>query len=246
MRAGDCSGDGAGDFWRWRWRYVSVHSGDFFFHSGDLSSGDYKKKNSKAVEEFLELRPLAPIQTNAMCVQKEVMHKVGFGCGASGQKNQRMLLIRELDRKRGSADLGSDESCQIVCCLSFLSCAWLFRTIRAKNPLQIVCFVESRVLSSCARRAEDFCSGSNHRRHLSYTQFTSYSSLRFPIEAEGPQTETSASLDTRTTSEHMTSVFKSLNLPAKQPALICWPIALPNPTFALPHGLHLRSVHDRG
>ena len=44
MRSGDCSGDGAGDFWRWRWRYVSVHSGDFFFHSGDLRSGDYKKK----------------------------------------------------------------------------------------------------------------------------------------------------------------------------------------------------------
>ena len=146
----------------------------------------------------------------------------------------------------GAPDTAMAKSCQIVIWLSILSCAWLFRTIRAKNPLQIVCFVESWVLSSCARRAEDFCSGSNHRRHLSYTQFTSYSSLRFPIEAEGLQTETSASLDTRTTSGHITSVFKSLNLPAKQPALICWPIALPNPTFALPHGLHLRGVHDRG
>ena len=121
MRSGDCSGDGAGDFWRWRWRYVSVHSGDFFFHSGDLRSGDYKKKNSKAVGEFLKLRPLALIQTNAMRVQEEVMHKVGFGCAVSGQKNLRMLFIRELDRKRGSADPGSDESHQIVSCLRFLS-----------------------------------------------------------------------------------------------------------------------------
>ena len=146
----------------------------------------------------------------------------------------------------GAPDITMAESCQIVERTAVLSCANIVQTQHAKNPLKIRCFVELRVPSSCASGLRGFCSSCNSRNLLTCTQIISYLSLRCPIEAEGVQTETMATLDARHTSGHSTSVFKSLNLPAKQPTLICWPIALPNPTFALPHGLRLRGVHDRG
>ena len=129
------------------------------------------------------------------------------------------------------------ESCQIVERTAVLSCANIVQIHHAKNALKIRCFVELRVQSSCASGLRGFCLSCNSRNLLPCTQIISCSSLRCPIEAEDVQTETMATLDARHTSGHNTTVFKSLNLQAQQPALVSWPIALPNPTFDFAHGL---------
>ena len=68
-------------------------------------SGDSGEKK-KAVEEFFKPASVGSHPNKRNGVQEEVMCKVGFGCAASHQKTQRMLFIRELDRKLKKADPG--------------------------------------------------------------------------------------------------------------------------------------------
>ena len=59
--------------------------------------------------------------TNSDALSKQFPKDVAFGPAEVAEETQRIHHCREWDRKHGSADLGSDESRQIVSCLRFLS-----------------------------------------------------------------------------------------------------------------------------
>ena len=91
----------------------------------------------------------------------------------------------------------------------------------AQISVEKLCLASRRVppwKSSCASGLRGFCSSSNHRKCCTYTKFTSCSSLRCPIEAEGLQIKAMASLGARDSSGHDTSFSKKSNLPAIEPA----------------------------
>ena len=74
----------------------------FFFSFWRFGALAILAKKKKAVEEFFKPASVGSHPNKRNGVQEEVMCKVGFGCAVPGQKIQRMLFIRELDRKRGS------------------------------------------------------------------------------------------------------------------------------------------------
>ena len=99
--------------WRWRWRFLALALAicecpfwRFFFSFWRFGALAILAKKKKAVEEYFKPSSVGSHPNKRNGVQEEVMCKVGFGCAASHQKTQRMLFIRELDRKLKKADPG--------------------------------------------------------------------------------------------------------------------------------------------